>query len=258
MRGARATGVSSGLHLKQMGRGLWSLPALLAILGVGTVPAMPIRADTGGNEKSTSQRKIRLFNIPAQPLIAALQSYSAVTGYQVICDTRLAAGRRSKPVIGLFTPETALRMLLDGTALTIRYTGPQDITLAPAGSDGLLGDPALGTNSGDAGVMVLDTLHVDVAIGAEHRSDFSEYGMIVRSAVRRALANDPATSHRIYDLQLDIFVGPGGVVRRPHLLSSTGTAQLDAAIVRVLGSTVIGKEPPPGLPQPVRIAIVAI
>ncbi len=241
-----------------MRRGLRSLLALLAILGVGAAPAVQGRADNDEKGKSDSQRKVQLFNIPAQPLIQALRSYSAVTGYQVICESRLSNGRRSKPVVGLFTPETALRMLLDGTPLTIRYAGPQDITLMMSGSDPLLDAPELSTAGGSAGVLVLDTLHVDVAVGAERRPDFGDYGMTVSSAVRRALARDAATAHHVFDVQIDIYVGPRGALYEPHLLGSTGVASLDAAIERVVKSTVVGKDPPEGMPQPIRIGMVAI
>ncbi len=241
-----------------MGWELRSSAALLAILGVGAAPVAQLRADTGTTGKSDAQRKVQLFNIPSQPLLSALQAYSAVTGDQVLCESRLAAGRRSAPVVGLFTPETALKMLLDGTALTIRYSGPRDIALVLAGSDGSLDDPALATGSGKAGVLVLDTLHVDVPVGAERRPDFSDYGMMVRTTVRRAIMRDPATSHRIFDLQVDIYVGPHGALYEPHLLNSTGIATLDAAIERVLTSVVVGKDPPEGFTQPVRIALVSI
>jgi TonB family protein len=204
-------------------------------------------------------RKVQLFNIPAQPLASALQAYSAVTGDEVILDGRLAASKRSSAVVGLFTSETALRMLLDGTDLTIRHTGPQDVTLVAADAIGSGADPRVADSGGDrVGVMVLDTLYVDLPPGAERRPDFSEYGRMVRLDVKRALARDAETSNRVFDLQIDIWIDREGRVERPRLLASTGRPRLDAAIRRVLASTTLEKPPPPDLPQPVRIAVVAI
>lgn len=232
--------------------------ALLAALATLNAPAGMASAGNGAG-RAPPARKVQLFNIPAQSLASALQAYSAVTGNQVLCDSRLSAGQRSRPVVGLFTPETALRMLLDGTELTIRYTGPQDITLTAAGDNTGFADlDAAGSGGGRVGVMVLDTLHVDVPAGAEHRPDFTAYGRTVRLAIKDALTRDPETANRVFDLQIDIRIGRDGKVREPRLLRSTGRLRLDEAIRRVLESTVIKDFPPPELPQPIRIAVVAI
>jgi hypothetical protein len=226
---------------------------LLGVLGaLAALPATALGQVAPG-------RKVLLFNIQAAPLPLALQAYSAVTDNEVICDSRLAAGRRSSPVVGLFTAETALRILLDGTELTIRYTGPQDITLMAASASAVLGDgDAADLGGGRIGVMVLDTLHVDVPVGAERRPDFSDYGRAVRLEVKRSLAQDPETANRIFDLQIDIWINHEGRLRQPRLLQSTGRPRLDAAIRRVLEATVIKQPPPMDLPQPIRIAVVAI
>jgi len=231
--------------------------ALLAVFAVLNMRGEMAAARNGGGS-APAARKVQLFNIPAQSLASALQAYSAVTGNQVLCDSRLAAGHRSNPVIGLFTPETALRLLLDGTELTIRYTGPQDITLTAPGAETEFGQADPTGDGRQPQVMILDTLHVDVPAGAKDRPDFSAYGRTVRLAVRDALARDPETANRIYDLQIDIWIARNGRVRDPHLLLSTGSLRLDAAIRRVIGSAVVNETPPPDIPQPIRIAVVAI
>ncbi len=135
-----------------MGPALRSSTVLMAAFIALIAPASSALPGAVADRKSQAPRKVQLFNIPAQPLSSALQTYSAVSGNQVICDSRLARGRRSSVVVGLFTAETALRMLLDGTELTIRYTGPRDITLALAGSsDTVAGDPAFTGAPGDVG-----------------------------------------------------------------------------------------------------------
>uniref|UniRef100_UPI0019541826 STN domain-containing protein n=2 Tax=Pseudomonadota TaxID=1224 RepID=UPI0019541826 len=62
------------------------------------------------------------FDIPAQPLDAALASYFRATGVQLLYDSALTAGRRSGAVRGNFTPREALRQLLRGTGLIVRYS----------------------------------------------------------------------------------------------------------------------------------------
>ncbi len=209
--------------------------------------------------RADSSPKVMLFNIPAQPLPSALLAYSAVTGDQVVCDTRLAAGQRSVPVVGLFTAQTALRMLVDGTDLIIRYTGPQDITLVSARA-GPGSDASSATALGDEAteVLALDTLHVEVALEAARTPDFGDYARTVRLAVKQALARDPDTADRVYDLQIDIWINREGRVRQPRLLRSSGRPGLDAAVRRVLSTTVIKAPPPAGLSQPIRIAVSAI
>lgn len=233
---------------------------LLVLLGVlsGLLGLVPAQAGPRAQTRSTApSRHVRLFNIPAQPLRPALEAFSAVTGHQVIYDSRLAARSRSSPVVGLFTPETALRMLLEGADLTIRYTGPADVTLVAAsfgrGDRGEGGD--LATSSGD---LTLDTLYVDVAPGTAERTDFSDYGRTVRQEIKRALGRNTDTADRIYQVQFDLWVDPQGRARRPRLLRSSGRTQLDDAICHVIETMALKAPPPPGMPQPIRVTIIAI
>ncbi|QJX02168.1 hypothetical protein HML84_08850 [Alcanivorax sp. IO_7] len=58
------------------------------------------------------------FDIPAQPLPAALDSFSRQSGYQVSADAGDLAGQRSHPVNGDLTVSSALDRLLAGTGLS--------------------------------------------------------------------------------------------------------------------------------------------
>lgn len=62
----------------------------------------------------------RPFQIPAQPLSAALETFGAQSGTDVIFAGALAAGKTSRPVEGSYTPDEALRRLLEGSGLTVR------------------------------------------------------------------------------------------------------------------------------------------
>ncbi|WCM25959.1 TonB C-terminal domain-containing protein [Sphingomonas sp. QA11] len=204
------------------------------------------------------ESKVILFNIPAQPLDTALVAYSNVVGNQVIYNARLAAHRRSTSVIGLFTPDTALRALLEGTDFTIRYTSPTDVTLV-ARNDHAAVNMNPGADLGGAqGSLTLDTLYIELPAGAERRPDFTDYGQAVRLEIKRALARDSETSYRILNIQAEFRIDGSGHVENPHLKRRTGDRGLDAAVERVLRGIRLRSAPPKGMPQPVRVTIVGI
>ncbi|WP_437628749.1 STN domain-containing protein [Achromobacter xylosoxidans] len=72
------------------------------------------------------------FAIAAQPLDQALAEYSLASGRTVLVDTALTAGRHAPAVIGTYTPGDALRRLLAGAPLAIRYASTHSFTLVAA------------------------------------------------------------------------------------------------------------------------------
>lgn len=225
--------------------------ALLTLLpGPTTVRAAP-PADA-----ARPAQKVYLFNIPAQPLPQALLAYGGVVGNQIIYDSRLAQNLTSSPVVGLFTADVALRLLLDGTGLSILPTGSQDVYLEKPGDPAVAADGS--TGDGSAGVLVLDTLYVDVPPGAEQQPDFTAYGALVGGEIRRALHRNPATTYRLYDVRIELWVDEWGRVNRPTLVKSSGDARLDLAILRAIENVTLAEPPPKGMPQPVRAAILGL
>lgn len=77
----------------------------------------------------------RTFDIPAQPLGAALSQYGDQAGVQVSVDVALANGRRSGPVRGQYSPSDALNRLLAGTGLVARWAGNGVTVEAPASTE---------------------------------------------------------------------------------------------------------------------------
>lgn len=69
------------------------------------------------------------FEIPAQPLNAALEVFARNSGWQVGYPAVLAQGKTSSALQGRFTPTDALARLLAGTGLTYRVTGTGTVTL---------------------------------------------------------------------------------------------------------------------------------
>jgi Secretin and TonB N terminus short domain len=72
------------------------------------------------------------FDIPAQPLAAALDRYGDATGREVLYNPALTDGRTSEPVNGIFVPATALQLLLVGTGLAARFLKDNSFVLVPA------------------------------------------------------------------------------------------------------------------------------
>ncbi|MEP9360988.1 TonB C-terminal domain-containing protein [Sphingomonas sp. KR3-1] len=239
-----------------MAHGIFIGGMVLGLCAVGpTFPDAALAQPVAASPQRAAP-KVYLFNIPAQPLRSALLAYSNVVGNQIIYDSRLATNRRSQAVKGLFTAETALRMMIEGTNLTVLPTGSQDIMLAAVATVGA-GETTTSAGDGAELTVVLDTLHVDVAPGVEDRPDFSAYAGRVRGRIKDALGRDPATQNRIYGARLELWVDGGGVVGRTKLIKSSGNDPLDAAIRRVLGEMRLDA-PPKGMPLPIRIALIAI
>ena len=69
------------------------------------------------------------FAIARQPLVSALNAFTAVTGWQVGLPAELAEGVASPGVNGSLPPEKALERLLAGTQLSYRKLGDNSIVL---------------------------------------------------------------------------------------------------------------------------------
>ncbi|MGO4711259.1 STN domain-containing protein [Bradyrhizobium sp. 2TAF24] len=173
-----------------------------------------------------------VFDIPSQPLEAALDAYGAASRMQVLYETALTAGRRSAPVLGRLTREAALRRLLSGTGLVFNFTGEQAFTLVlaplPAPSPPL--PPA-----------------------AIYQPFLGRVQAEVMAALCRRAETRPGASR----LAFQFWISEAGEIRAPHLLASTGETARDAAVTAALGLVSLGRSPPAGMPQPVTMVLKA-
>jgi len=78
------------------------------------------------------------FAIAQQPLVSALNAFTAVTGWQVGLSAELAEGVASPGVRGSLPPEKALDRLLVGTNLSYRKLGNNNIVLEKRSNSGAL------------------------------------------------------------------------------------------------------------------------
>jgi hypothetical protein len=203
--------------------GCLTVSALLLALGL----MVGARGQSSSQGVAALDRPISL-DIPAQPLASALESYTALTGLQALYDSELATSRRSTAVKGLLMPDVALRVLLEGTGLTV-----------------------LSTTNAFAIVPVPSTRQDNSKSLADHMP----YLAIVQHDIERAFCRLPETMPGNYRVALRFDIGAAGNVLHPQLLSSTGDPRRDGLIADVLRDLSIEKAPPPGMSQPVTMIV---
>jgi hypothetical protein len=175
------------------------------------------------------------FDIPAQPLVSALDAYSTATGREVFYDGALVLGRRSSPVSGMLLPDAALRALLQGTGFAPRATGPHSFTvsLAPQPPVDLSQPPAPAEGSG-----------------------YEPYFAMLQAVLRQALCRTAETRPGRYQLVVRLWLASSGAVQRSQLLGSTGSRQRDSAFAAALRLVKVNLPPPAGMPQPLTMVVL--
>lgn len=113
-----------------MGRVGWGSVGWLFACGCMAALSWAPHAAAADNSNAASTGQV--FAIPAQPLASALIAYGAQANVQVLVSGELAASLRSAPAQGLLPREEALAALLQGTALTYRFTGANTVVIKPA------------------------------------------------------------------------------------------------------------------------------
>jgi len=100
-----------------------------AILMAGIAPAALAAALAAATQPPARTIGDYTFAIARQPLVSALNAFTAVTGWQVGLPAELAEGVASPGVNGSLPPEQALERLLTGTNLSYRKLGNNSIVL---------------------------------------------------------------------------------------------------------------------------------
>ncbi len=175
------------------------------------------------------------FDIPAQPLVGALEALSSVTGIETIYDSTIARGRWSTAVQGKFTAAYALRMMLIGTSLSARLISYDAFTVefqkAPA--------PAQGATD-----HTPDT--------SEHRSYFG----LIQAGLERAFCKDNQLRPGSYRVVLKFTIAANGQIRQPSVVGTTGSEDRDRMILQTLENVSLGSSPPADLQQPIMMVIL--
>lgn len=207
---------------------------LLAIC-IGVVVSMGVSGRAAADPRKGAiepGRSIR-FDLPAQPLVSALEGYSVASGWQVIYDASLANERRSTPVTGEFTPVAALRTLLAGTGLMVKYMAADGVMLVP--------DPA--------------ARNARREMADDAQSPFGGYYGRLQEGLKQALCAAPQLRSGAYRIAIGFWIGPSGSVTRAALLGSTGRADVDASFQHAVQMAAFGGPPPIGFAQPVVLLV---
>ncbi len=170
------------------------------------------------------------LDISAQSLASALEIYSSATGRQVIYNGKLAIGRVSAAVKGVFTPEVALQTLLDGTGLSPRYMAADAFVLVPNAANAESHSPL-------PSVVV------------------TRYYGLIQTSLRQAFCANNQTRPGDYRIAVSFWIGSSGAIFRTELLGTTNDPARDATIDRTLQGLLIGAPPPQGFAQPVVLVI---
>lgn len=100
------------------------------ITGVALVLMAPaaMAGEATGVELAQAAQRYE-FNIPGQPLSNAIAELSRQVGFTVLYDIDLPNGAKSNPVVGSFSADEALTLMLSGAGVSYRFTGEKTITL---------------------------------------------------------------------------------------------------------------------------------
>ncbi len=192
------------------------------------------------------------FQIPSQPLASALQTYSKLTGVQLLYESGAAGERLSVPVEGEYTRDAALRMLLADTDLVIRYTRSNSITLVPASADPDAPPEAVFAGQVD---LTLDTLLVRRQRPSSDPSQLRAYTGVIQSDIQHALRKEAKTRSGAYSAGIKLWIDNPRTVRKTELFRSSGDQERDETIARVLDGMQVSQAPPANTPQPVMVMI---
>jgi hypothetical protein len=197
------------------------LLVFLSVVGLALVFATPGLA-TGQNDEPA---QLADFEIPDQPLAAALQRFMSASNVAIVVDGALVGIKRSSAIRGTFSPDGALQSMLEGTGLDSRRIGPGVYTLVPA------------------------------LPRAEARPRFLNYAAVVQRAVMEALCRVDDTNPVRYRTVIRLWLQPDGIAKRVELAVSTGSQSSDAAVTDALQHLDVGNPAPTSLPQPIKLAI---
>jgi iron complex outermembrane receptor protein len=101
-------------------RTLLGIAAALLAHSIGGAPAASAQSATSANASDRTDTATYVFDIPAQPLSAALETFRRVTGWQISIASGTAHQGVTRAVVGKLTAERALRRMLGGTGLVAR------------------------------------------------------------------------------------------------------------------------------------------
>ena len=141
------------------------------------------------------------FDLPEQPLVQSLKEFGARTGHLGFYRSDAVAGLQAASLKGDFSPDAALRILVDGTGLLVRYTAPD--------------------------AFVIDRAETE-------QTDTVGFFGALQKGVRAAFCRDALIRPGSYRVAIRFRVGGDGGIVAPALLDSSGESDRDSSILRAL------------------------
>jgi len=130
-------GETSGRKAAKRATGLATLAGVVAVTAGLSLPqraAMAQADNVGAGLAAEVAQATASYDIPAQDLNAALLTFARRAGLQIFYDVDRVRGLRSAPLVGTFTPEQGLALLLAGTGISYRFTGANTVSLDRPGA----------------------------------------------------------------------------------------------------------------------------
>jgi periplasmic protein TonB len=119
-----------------------------------------------------------------------------------------------------------------------------------------LGVDADGSAGGDAFGLAARRGGADL-IGGTGSAPFAWYTNRMRDAIKDRLAAAPCTRSAKGSVSTRVVLAADGRVKQIKLTTTTGNAQVDECVDKVLASiTTLGDAPPPGMPEQVNLRVV--
>lgn len=166
------------------------------------------RSDVTPAVRSNAGTVIR-FDIPFQTLQDALDDFDAATGFSGLYSADAIAFHQSVAVHGQFTPEAALRKLLEQSGLRSYFTARDAYVL-----------------EADASIVVSSTTPAPQA-GVDFEA-------LLQSGVRAAFCRNALIAPGDYRIALSFRVAATGRVEQARLLDTTGDRARDVEILKSL------------------------
>jgi hypothetical protein len=174
-----------------------------------------------------------VFDIPAQSLATAIDAFCAATGAEVYYDGTAARGQRSSEVAGDRSRDAAIRALLVGTDL---------VPLKVRDNAYLL------INPGDDAARAL------AAARSAQDARYRRYFAVVQQSVLLSICRLSDRTTVPERLVIRVWIDPDGAVQR---LEAGDAGERIANLYTSLRSLRLPETPPPHMPQPVTVALLA-
>jgi hypothetical protein len=188
------------------------------------------------------------FDLPAQPLDKALSEFGALTGHSVLVDSVTTQGRTTRAVRGTFEPEEALRQMVQGTGLALRFSGRQAFTLMPEPATTYPTLPA-------ANILVLPGPASAPLLSGLPAATAADFAGALQAAITKAMCAAQPEHMGRYRAALQLWIAQDGRIRQARLLESSGLKSRDAQLLAQLKGLAVGRVPPPELAQPLTILL---